>query len=46
MYIIEISDGCMLVQHRLPKTNNVWSDLNFPGGHMEPEEIVTVDAVP
>jgi len=44
MCMIEAPDGRVLVQHRLPKKNNPWSGLTFPGGHAEPGESI-VDSV-
>lgn len=39
--LIEAPDGRVLVQHRLPKPDNTWAGLTFPGGHVEPGESVT-----
>ena len=45
MCLIKAPDGRVLVQHRLPKPDNAWAGLTFPGGHVEPGESVTAATI-
>lgn len=45
MCMIEAPDGRVLVQHRLPKPDNAWAGLTFPGGHVEAGESVTAATI-
>ena len=45
MCIITDSEGCVLVQDRLPKPSNAWCGLTFPGGHVEPGETVVASVI-
>ena len=43
--IEDVTTGCVLVQHRLPKATNPWCGLTFPGGHVEAGESITTSTV-
>ena len=43
--IEDVTTGCDLVQHRLPKATNPWCGLTFPGGHVEAGESITTSTV-
>lgn len=43
--LIEAPDGRVLVLHRLPKPDNAWAGLTFPGGHVKPGESVTAATI-
>lgn len=45
MCMITDAEGRVLVQDRLPKPNNAWCGLTFPGGHVEPGETVVASVI-
>lgn len=45
MCMITDPEGRVLVQERLPKPSNAWCGLTFPGGHVEPGEIVVASVI-
>ena len=45
MYLIEVPNGRVLVHHQLPRHDNAWAILTFPGGHVEPGESVTAATI-
>lgn len=45
MCMISDSNGRVLVQMRLPKSNDSWCGLTFPGGHVEPGENIVESTI-